>query len=109
MHRIHPVRYSGNVGTELICCRYVLDIGQSEDWYALQISMLPCLLGYNRIARRLHGDKKTKSADNPFYSWIENYISGSFENQVRIGTSELISLYCFADHEHAAELAWNGC
>lgn len=33
--------------------RYVLDVGQSEDWLALQIALLPCLLGYGMIGRRL--------------------------------------------------------
>lgn len=44
--------------------RYVLDIGQSEDWLGLQISLAPCLLGYGAIAKQLHADVRTKTEGN---------------------------------------------
>lgn len=55
--------------------RYVLDIGQSEDWFALQISLLPCMLGYGMIAHRLHGLQTTSPPKEPnqYLKWISNY------------------------------------
>jgi thiaminase len=36
--------------------RWVTDIGGREDWFGLQVAMMPCLLGYAVIARRLYDD-----------------------------------------------------
>jgi len=51
-------------GQEDLACvaytRWVLDIGAREDWFALQMAMMPCLLGYSEIAQRLYNDPKTK-------------------------------------------------
>ncbi|KAI1310925.1 Rapamycin-insensitive companion of mTOR, N-term-domain-containing protein [Xylaria venustula] len=44
--------------------RYVLDIGQSEDWLGLQVALAPCLLGYGAIAKQLHADPRTKTEGN---------------------------------------------
>lgn len=33
--------------------RYILDVGMQQDYFALQMAMLPCLLGYAYIAARL--------------------------------------------------------
>jgi hypothetical protein len=33
---------------------HILDVGQSEDWLALQMALAPCLIGYGTIAKRLH-------------------------------------------------------
>jgi thiaminase len=68
--------------------RYVLDIGQSEDWFALQISMAPCLIGYAVIARRLYDDPKTKREDNMYWQWIENYVADDYSEAVNIGSGK---------------------
>jgi thiaminase len=65
--------------------RYVLDIGHSEDWLALQISMAPCLIGYGVIARRLHDDPKTKRENNIYWTWIESYVAEDYTEAVKIG------------------------
>ncbi|KAI0392305.1 Rapamycin-insensitive companion of mTOR, N-term-domain-containing protein [Xylariaceae sp. FL0594] len=52
--------------------RYVLDIGQSEDWLGLQVALAPCLLGYGALAKQLHADPRTKIEGNTV-SW--NFIS----------------------------------
>ncbi|KAK6610674.1 thiamine biosynthesis protein (thi-4) [Botrytis cinerea] len=67
--------------------RYVLDIGQSEDWLALQISMAPCLIGYGEIAKRLHADPKTKREGNIYWKWIENYVADDFTEAVKVGSA----------------------
>ncbi|KAF2772850.1 hypothetical protein EJ03DRAFT_265978 [Teratosphaeria nubilosa] len=67
--------------------RFVLDIGQSEDWLALQIALLPCLLGYAEIARRL---KKLQTSNPPkqpnrYLKWIDNYVDEDYVAAVKKG------------------------
>lgn len=51
-------------GEEDLACvaytRWVLDVGAREDWFALQVAMMPCLFGYGVIAERLYADPATK-------------------------------------------------
>lgn len=65
--------------------RYMLDIGHTEDWLALQISFAPCLLGYGMIAHRLRDDPATVREGNPYYKWIETYIADDYTEAVRKG------------------------
>ncbi|RDL35139.1 Ribokinase-like protein [Venustampulla echinocandica] len=69
--------------------RYVLDIGQSEDWLALQIAMAPCLIGYGQIAARLYADPKTKREGNLYWKWIQNYVAEDYTEAVRQGSALL--------------------
>ncbi len=50
-------------GEEDLACvaytRWVTDVGAREDWFGLQIAMMPCLLGYGAIARRLYDSGNT--------------------------------------------------
>ncbi|KAI6784751.1 uncharacterized protein J7T54_007844 [Emericellopsis cladophorae] len=74
--------------------RYVVDVGQSEDWLALQVAQAPCLLGYAAVARMLHRHPETKRKDNTYWEWIENYIAEDYSEAVRLGSDLL--------EEHAA-------
>ncbi|KAI1757771.1 Rapamycin-insensitive companion of mTOR, N-term-domain-containing protein [Xylaria castorea] len=65
--------------------RYVLDIGQSEDWLGLQISLAPCLLGYGAIAKQLHADPRTKTEGNTYWPWILNYVTDDYVQTVQTG------------------------
>lgn len=65
--------------------RYVLDIGQSEDWFALQVALAPCLLGYGHIARRLFDDPETKREGNPYWDWVLQYVADDYTAAVRTG------------------------
>ncbi|KAI0195109.1 Phosphomethylpyrimidine kinase-domain-containing protein [Xylaria flabelliformis] len=65
--------------------RYVLDIGQSEDWLGLQISLAPCLLGYGAIAKQLHADPRTKMEGNTYWPWITNYVADDYVQAVQTG------------------------
>ncbi|KAM0513950.1 hypothetical protein ACHAPE_007305 [Trichoderma viride] len=69
--------------------RYVLDIGQSEDWLALQMALAPCLLGYGAVAKMLHAHADTVRDGNTYWAWIENYNADDYVEAVRLG-SELI-------------------
>lgn len=65
--------------------RYVLDIGQSEDWLGLQVALAPCLLGYGAIAQMLHDDQKTVREENTYFKWILNYIADDYVGAVETG------------------------
>jgi thiaminase len=65
--------------------RYVLDIGHQQDFFALQMALLPCLLGYGVIARRLYEDPATKREGNRYWKWIENYVAEDYVEAVRLG------------------------
>ena len=67
--------------------RYVLDIGQSEDWLALQISLLPCLLGYGQIAGRLKAEQKANPPTKAkrYQTWIDNYVAEDYTTAVKTG------------------------
>ncbi|KIE01569.1 Phosphomethylpyrimidine kinase type-1, partial [Metarhizium majus ARSEF 297] len=69
--------------------RYVLDVGQSEDWLALQMTLAPCLLGYGAVAQMLHSHRLTRSKDNIYWPWIQNYVAEDYTSAVRLG-SELL-------------------
>ncbi len=85
---------SSTILTKLIACtaysRYCLDIGQSEDWLALQISLAPCLIGYQAIARRLVADAKTLREGNRYSKWIEMYNAEDYGEAVKIGSGKCI-------------------
>ncbi|KAK1148624.1 trifunctional hydroxymethylpyrimidine kinase/phosphomethylpyrimidine kinase/thiaminase [Aspergillus melleus] len=78
---------------ETIACtaysRYILDVGQSEDWLALQMALAPCLIGYGAIAQRLYSEKNTIREGNRYWKWIENYVADDYTEAVRLG-SELL-------------------
>lgn len=76
--------------------RYVLDIGQSEDWLALQIALLPCLLGYGMIARRLKELQKTNPPKTPnrYITWINNYVATDYTDAVKKGCA-LVEKHAF--------------
>lgn len=69
--------------------RYVLDIGQSQDWFALQVALAPCLIGYGEIAKRLHADPNTKREGNIYWKWIENYVADDYVEAVNVGSALL--------------------
>ncbi|PYH47528.1 DNA-directed DNA polymerase alpha catalytic subunit POL1 [Aspergillus saccharolyticus JOP 1030-1] len=78
---------------ETIACtaysRYILDVGQSEDWLALQMALAPCLIGYGAIAQRLYSDKESVREGNRYWKWVENYVADDYTEAVRLG-SELL-------------------
>lgn len=75
--------------------RYILDVGASSDWLALQVALGPCLLGYGAIAARLHVDPATKREGNRYWKWIENYVEEDYVQAVATGRGEFVSLFPF--------------
>lgn len=70
--------------------RYILDVGQSEDWLALQMALAPCLIGYGAIARRLYSEEGTLRKGNQYWKWIENYVAEDYTEAVRLGSGKSI-------------------
>lgn len=69
--------------------RYVLDIGQSEDWIGLQVALAPCLLGYAALAKQLHADPMTrKDGGNTYWPWILNYVADDYLEAVKTGSGK---------------------
>lgn len=68
--------------------RYVLDIGQSEDWLALQLAIAPCLLGYFAVAEMLRDHHKTVRENNTYWDWIEFYVGAEYTEAVRLGSGK---------------------
>lgn len=77
--------------------RYILDVGQSEDWLALQMALTPCLIGYGAIAKRLHAGENTLREGNAYWKWIENYVADDYTEAVRLGSGKS---YCKERAEH---------
>ncbi|KKA30835.1 hypothetical protein TD95_004665 [Thielaviopsis punctulata] len=69
--------------------RYILDIGASEDWLALQIAQAPCLLGYGEIGAVWASHPELKKEENPYWSWVANYSSENFVAAVDFGKKVL--------------------
>lgn len=63
----------------------MLDVGQSQDWLALQVALAPCLIGYGQVAERVHADTSSVREGNPYWKWVENYIAEDFVEAVKIG------------------------
>jgi len=82
-----------SIADKIVACtaytRYMLDIGQSEDWLALQVSFAPCLIGYAVIARRLYDEPRTIRKGNIYWKWIENYTDTDYTTAVKVGSGEL--------------------
>jgi thiaminase len=69
--------------------RWLLDIGQSEDWIALQMALASCSIGYGVSAQLLQADVKTKRQGNPYYKWIESYSGDEYQDTVRTTSGQL--------------------
>ncbi|OAG37649.1 hypothetical protein AYO21_08133 [Fonsecaea monophora] len=67
--------------------RYCLDVGASQDWLALQMSLAPCLLGYGVTAARLYRERESVPTDkgNRYWRWVENYVADDYQEAVRVG------------------------
>lgn len=65
--------------------RYVLDIGQSQDWLALQVALLPCLIGYGIIAKRLFDDPSTLREGSQYWKWVESYVGDEYVGAMKRG------------------------
>jgi len=60
--------------------RYVLDVGMSGDFLALQVALTPCSLGYAEIGRRL-APQGVNALDpaHPYYEWISEFAGDAYQ------------------------------
>lgn len=83
--------------------RYVLDVGQSEDWIGLHMALAPCLLGYGAVAKQLHADEKSvRGEGNTYWNWIENYVAEDYVGAVKTG-SELLEKHALQQSPEGIE------
>lgn len=68
--------------------RYVLEIGQSQDYIGLQVALAPCILGYGAVAEQLHRSPRSKKENNLYWAWIENYRADDFVTAVRTASGK---------------------
>lgn len=62
--------------TNIAYTRYVLDAGLSGDFLDLLVALMPCVLGYGEIGRRL----TTEAApDTPYRDWIGTYSGAEYQ------------------------------
>ena len=69
--------------------RWMLDVGMSQDWMALQMALASCLLGYNVAAKWLMAWERSKKENNRYWKWAQNYVSSDYEEAVRKGSDLL--------------------
>lgn len=65
--------------------RYILDVGASGDWLALQVALAPCLIGYGVIAKRLFDDERSVREGNKYWQWVMNYVADDYVQAVETG------------------------
>jgi hydroxymethylpyrimidine/phosphomethylpyrimidine kinase len=87
MHGFGPTKVMTCIDHTYSFHSYILDIGASEDWLALQIAMFPCLIGYHHIAQRLSTlqDPSEPKNANRYRQWIDNYIADDYTQAVGKG------------------------
>lgn len=68
--------------------RYVLDIGQTQDYFALQVAMAPCLLGYRHVAVRLEKEYAATAQGNMYWKWVQSYSGDDYGGAYREGRGE---------------------
>lgn len=73
---------------ESIACtvytRYIESIGNTRDWFSLQIALAACLIGYGEVGKRLHECPKTEK-NSIYWSWIQNYAEEDYSAAVATG------------------------
>ncbi|KAL1607202.1 ATP-dependent RNA helicase dbp2 [Nothophoma quercina] len=84
--------------------RYVLDIGQSQDWLALQVALLPCLIGYGIIAKRLFDDTNTLK-EGRYWTWIQQYVDKEYMEAMARGSALIEEHACKQSVSRIDELA----
>ena len=66
--------------------RYLLEVGYSEDWLALQVAVIPCMVGYKAIGKHLLESTSTVREGNRYWKWIENYAGDEYNQATDIGS-----------------------
>ena len=71
---------------------FVTHVGR-EDWLAMQVVLVPCMVGYKVVGEYLTSWNGTmKGPDNPYWSWIEQYAGKDYTDAIDKST-ELLEKY----------------
>lgn len=70
------MRNTPEATANLAYTRYVLDAGFSGDFLDLLAALMPCVLGYGEIGRRLAQEAAT---DTPYRDWIDTYAGAEYQ------------------------------
>lgn len=71
--------------------RFVLDTGATHDFFALQVAMAPCSIGYRDIAMRIARENKD-GRGNIYWKWVESYCDVDYGNSYK-EARELLEKY----------------
>ena len=79
-------------GATLAYTSYVLERGLAGDLLDLRVALAPCVVGYGEIGARLAGDAATRTAGNPYASWIRMYAGEEYQEFMRAEVEALGAL-----------------
>lgn len=71
--------------------RWMLDIGMSQDWMALQMALVSCLIGYHVAAKWLQEQPRSRKEGNRYWKWAENYVADDYVEAVKTGSGQITS------------------
>lgn len=71
--------------------RYILDVGNRDDWLALQVALSPCLFGYLEAAKKRSTDPLSVPKNNPYWKWVDNYLADDYVQASETGRELLES------------------
>lgn len=69
--------------------RFVLERGMAGDLLDLLTVLLPCVVGYGEIGRRLSADPATRLDGNPYRAWIEMYAGEGYQAVAAAAVSQI--------------------
>ena len=69
--------------------RYLLEVGHCDDWIALQVALIPCMIGYKAIGKHLLESTSTIRAGNRYWKWIENYAGDEYSQATDVGSGRV--------------------
>jgi thiaminase len=53
------------------------------------MALAPCLHGYYFVAKQLHESPESKREDNPYWTWVLNYVADDYVAAYRTGVGSL--------------------
>ena len=72
---------------------FVREVGEREDWLALQVALVPCMYGYKIVGEYLYEwEGSVKGTANSYWGWVEQYAGQESVDAVTKST-ELVEKY----------------
>ena len=84
---------------------FVREIGEREDWLAMQVALAPCMYGYKIVGEYLSTwDGSVRGRDNKYWSWVEQYTGNEYREAVAQSTELLEKYAARQTYERVGEL-----